>query len=313
MNGINKRTKIGVLLGGLSSERDVSIQSGENVLKALSSLGYDVLRIDVNKALPVVLREHDVQAVFNALHGRYGEDGAVQGLLEIMGIPYTGSGVTASAIAMDKLLTKHILTSAGILTPPYIVIDKADIPYESVLEESGINLPYVVKPSKEGSSVGISVVSSPSQLKEALDIALKYSDRVLIEHFIEGRDITVAIYRNKVLGSMEIETPAGFLDYDSKYTPGKETFFIPPRIPAEVIKAAEEDALKAHNLIGCDFYSRIDFRAAPGGRVYMLEINTLPGLTHLSHVPKIAESIGMKYDELIEGVVKSARLKGGNG
>ncbi len=313
MNGhITKKTKIGVLMGGLSAEKDVSLLSGEAVFKALTGLGYRTVRVAADRSLAFRLKETGIEAVFNALHGRMGEDGVVQGLLELMGIPYTGSGITASAAAMDKALTKHLLTSAGILTPPYVVV-KEPVAYGELLKQSGINLPYIVKPACEGSSIGISKVSAPRELAPALRKALKYDARVIVEKFIEGSDVTVAVFDDGVLGSMEVRVDSrfdrAFLDYEVKYTAGMETFLIPPSAPRAVVAAAEEAALDAHALLGCSFYSRVDFRVAAAGRAYLLEVNTLPGLTALSYLPKIAESKGISYDRLIEGIMQSASLK----
>jgi D-alanine-D-alanine ligase len=310
---ITKNMKIGVLLGGLSAEKNISRLTGEAVFKALIGLGYNAVKVEVDRTLPFKLKEMNVEIAFNALHGKFGEDGVVQGLLELMGIPYTGSGTTASAIAMDKIFTKHLLTSAGILTPQYLVVN-TPIEYSQLIKEGGMNLPYIIKPSCEGSSIGISKVSIPEELPVAFAEAFKHDDRVLVEKFIEGRDITVAIYDDKVLGSMEIGIQSGserkFLDYEVKYTEGMEVFNIPPSLPDSAVKAIEEAALNAHVLLGCSFYSRIDFKVASAGRPYLLEVNTLPGLTSLSYVPKIAESKGINYESLINGILQSASLKG---
>jgi D-alanine-D-alanine ligase len=310
---ITKNMKIGVLLGGLSAEKNISRLTGEAVFKALIGLGYNAVKVEVDRTLPFKLKEMNVEIAFNALHGKFGEDGVVQGLLELMGIPYTGSGTTASAIAMDKIFTKHLLISAGILTPQYLVVN-TPIEYSQLIKEGGMNLPYIIKPSCEGSSIGISKVSIPEELPVAFAEAFKHDDRVLVEKFIEGRDITVAIYDDKVLGSMEIGIQSGserkFLDYEVKYTEGMEVFNIPPSLPDSAVKAIEEAALNAHVLLGCSFYSRIDFKVASAGRPYLLEVNTLPGLTSLSYVPKIAESKGINYESLINGILQSASLKG---
>jgi len=309
VNKITKSQKIAVLHGGLSSEKNISELTGNVVYGALNKMGYNVVKVKVDRNLPFRLKELNIEIAFNALHGRMGEDGIVQGLLELMDIPYTGSGITSSAVAMDKVLTKHLLTSAGILTPQFLVVEEP-ISYSRFIEKSGINLPYIVKPAGEGSSIGISRVSTSEDLSDALEKAFGYDSRVLIEKFIEGVDITVAIYNNSVLGSMGIGSERKFLDYEVKYTEGLETFYIPPRLHQDIISVTEEAALNAHILLGCSFYSRIDFRITPGGRPYLLEVNTLPGLTSLSYVPKIAESKGINYEKLIEGILQSACLKG---
>ncbi len=310
---VPKTMKVGVLYGGLSAEKSISQMSGEAVLKSLLRLGYRAVGINVDRTLPSRLKDEGIGAAFNALHGRFGEDGVVQGILELMGIPYTGSGVAASALAMDKILTKYLLTGAGVLTPPYLAVNRP-IEYADLLRLSGMNLPYMVKPACEGSSIGISKVSVPEELPGALAEAFRHDRRVLIEKFIEGQDVTVAIYDDAVLGSMEIRVKDGsdrkFLDYEVKYTEGMEVFNIPPSLPGTVLKSVEEAALNAHALLGCSFYSRIDFKVASAGRPYLLEVNTLPGLTALSYVPKIAESKGMNYEDLINGILQSASLKG---
>ena len=298
-----KKKKIAVLMGGLSAEREVSLNSGKAVLASLVKQGFQAVGIDVGRDLPQRLVEAQVEVAFIALHGRFGEDGSVQGLLELMGIPYTGSGVLASALAIDKIASKVIFASAGLTLAPYQVLRRGE---ELKLANP---LPVVVKPSREGSSVGVGIVRDPSRMQAALDEAFRYDSEILIEGFIDGREVQVGILDGKALGAIEIVPKGEFYDYEAKYTDGGAQHILPARLPeavyAEVLKQGE----KAHAALGCDCYSRVDFLVTETGDCFLLEVNTLPGMTDLSLLPEIAGGAGISFGELVQRILQAASLK----
>ena len=297
------KKRIGVLMGGLSAEREVSLASGTAVLASLTSKGYNAVGIDAGRDLPARLAAEGVEVAFIALHGRFGEDGAVQGVLEVMGIPYTGSGVLASALAINKIFSKVMFRSSGLTVAPYQVLSRGGEPNLS------FPLPVVVKPSQEGSSVGVSIVKEPEQLEAALALAFSYDAEILVERFIDGREVQVGILDGCALGAIEIVPKGEFYDFEAKYTAGMAEHILPARLPAaiyeEVLKAGE----KAHASLGCDCYSRVDFLVTEAGECYLLEVNTLPGMTDLSLLPEIARGAGIGFGELVERVLLAASLK----
>lgn len=301
-----KKKKIGVLCGGLSAEREVSLKSGAAVHDALVSLGYEAHRIDVDRNLPRSLADYGVQVAFIALHGRYGEDGAVQGLLELMGIPYTGSGVLASALAMNKIFAKAAFQAAGLETAPYRVLSAGETFEPSSL---GFPFPVVVKPSQEGSSVGVSIVKKPEECSAALELAFRYDRQILIEQFIAAREIQVGILDDKAIGAIEIVPRNQFYDFDAKYTPGMAEHIFPAPLPEGLYRKALEIGALAHKSLGCSGYSRVDLLVTPGEDCYVLEVNTLPGMTALSLFPEIAHGVGIPFGELLEKILLSASLK----
>ncbi len=300
--------KVAVLYGGQSTERDVSLRTGKACADALVSKGYDVLLVDVDRELAARLREAKVDVAFNALHGRWGEDGCVQGLLEAMGIPYTGSGVLASAMGMDKVVAKAMFKALGLAVIDYRVfpaaraasIAPADLPF---------GIPCVVKPSGEGSSVGVHLVKDPAKLGEACRDAASFKGDVIVERYVKGAEVNVAVLEGKALGAIEIVPANEFYDYAAKYTAGTTRYFYPARIPdahrARVMEAAET----AHRGLGCAGVTRVDFIVAPDGTPYILEINTLPGMTGTSLVPKIAAGLGIAFPDLCERILDAAALK----
>jgi D-alanine-D-alanine ligase len=298
-----KAKKIGVLMGGLSAEREVSLNSGAAVLAALTSQGYRAVGIDVGRDLPERLAAEGIEVAFIALHGRFGEDGSVQGLLEMMGIPYTGSGVLASALAINKVYSKVMFRSAGLTIAPYQVLRLG-----GQLNLS-FPLPVVVKPSQEGSSVGVSIVRETEQMEAALTEAFSYDTEILVERFIDGREVQVGILEGKALGAIEIVPKGEFYDFEAKYTAGMAEHILPARLPAaiyaDVLKAGE----LAHATLGCDCYSRVDFLVTEAGECYLLEVNTLPGMTDLSLLPEIARGAGLEFAPLIERILQAASLK----
>jgi len=296
--------RVAVLMGGLSAERAVSLESGEAVARALERGGREVFRIDAGRDLDRHLRETEPQAAFVALHGRLGEDGCVQGLLESMGIPYTGSGVAASSLAMDKARARHVLVAAGVPVAPGGVLDEGshDLP-------PGLSLPVVVKPTNEGSSVGVAIVREPGALEPAIAAARATASAVLVEAFVAGAEVNVAVLDGRVLGAVEIVANAGeFYDFASKYQPGGSTHHIPPRLPADAIDAACLLGRKAYEAIGCAGAARVDLIVTPAGEPVVLEVNTVPGMTVTSLLPEIAAWAGIPFDELVSMMIDGARL-----
>jgi D-alanine-D-alanine ligase len=301
-----KAEKIGVLMGGLSAEREVSLNSGAAVLKALLARGYRAVAVDVGRDLPQVLEREGIQRAFIALHGRYGEDGAVQGLLELLAIPYTGSGVLASSLAMNKIFAKRIFCAEGFMVARYAVVERGK-PFSP--DDAKLQYPLVVKPSQEGSSVGISIVRSPKELLPALELAFAYDAEALVEAFIKGQEVQVGILEDRAMGAIEIVPKKEFYDFEAKYTDGMAQHILPPRLPAEVLAKTLAAGEKAHRVLGCSDYSRVDFLVTEAGEPYILEVNTLPGMTALSLLPEIAAGSGIPFEELVERIICAASLK----
>ncbi len=311
--GLVTKKKIGVLMGGLSAERDVSLKSGEAVLKALKDMGYNAAAIDVGRDLAEGLKQEKIEFAFIALHGRYGEDGAVQGMLEIMGIPYTGSGIMASALGMNKIFSKKIFEFHKLPVGPSMVLEKKDLESEVRRQKSedrsqrmGFGFPIVIKPVAEGSSVGISIVSEEKGLKDALDLAFKYGKEIIIEKYIKGREIQVGILGERALGAIEIIPKRQFYDYEAKYTPNMSEHIFPARLPEKTYNEVLELGLKAHRVLGCRGYSRVDMLIDSDSRPFLLEVNTLPGMTDVSLLPEIAKGVGIDFNRLVEMILMEA-------
>ncbi len=298
--------RVGVLLGGLSTEREVSLSSGRAVAAGLSRSGFEVVEIDADRDVDLRIREAGVEAVFIALHGRLGEDGTVQGLLEMRGVPYTGSGVTASAVAMDKHLTRTLLRAADIPIADGMLLCKTD---ERKLP-AGWSLPVVIKPASEGSSVGVSIAKTEAELVAGFEKAFATSSRVLVEKFVPGKEVQVAILDEKILGAIEIEPLREFYDYEAKYTEGGARHHIPPRISPELNEHCCASAKRAYDAVGCAGLARIDLIAPAQGTPVVLEINTIPGMTELSLAPEIAAHAGISFDELVTLIMNRATLHG---
>ena len=307
--------RVAVLYGGISAEREVSLSSGRQVIAALAQAGYEVTPVLVGPDLGVVIAalEPRPDAVFNALHGTPGEDGTVQGMLDLMDVPYTHSGMATSVIAIDKVLTKQALVPQGIRMPGGRIVESHTLFYEDPLPR-----PYVLKPVNEGSSVGVAIVTDESNYgspiaRDSLGPWQEF-DRLLAEPFIRGRELTVAVLDGEALAVTELQPKSGFYDYDSKYTDGMTDHVCPADIPADVADAAMRMAEDAHLVLGCRGVSRSDFRwddadHEDGGgaeRLYLLEINTQPGMTPLSLVPEQARSRGIAYPELVRRIVEAA-------
>jgi D-alanine-D-alanine ligase len=298
------KARIGVLMGGLSAEREVSLNTGKGALRALLEKGYDAFGIEWSDGqdLTELLRAGRVEVVWNALHGTYGEDGCVQGLLECLKIPYTGSGVLASALAMDKVLSKRLFDAAGIPTPRWGVLGEGESP-------RGFDFPLVIKPSREGSTVGVTIVEDEGGVAAAIAEARRCHGEVMVEDYIAGREASVAILDDEVLGSVEIRPHRAFYDYAAKYQSGDTEYLVPPTYAAEVSRVTEDAALRAYRAVACRAHARVDVRIDDAGRPFVLEVNTLPGMTGTSLLPKIAAHRGMDYATLVERILASAGLR----
>jgi len=336
--------KIAVLLGGNSPEREVSLASGEQIAKALKELGHEVIRIDPAMGAQVVpedvellpsgvgrrpptleelpedshiktieavrfLAHLKVDVVFNGLHGGIGEDGTIQGLLELSKIPFTGSGVLASALAMNKAMAKRVFERVGVTTPPWLLYKWGGEQSTEELTkaiESHFGFPAVVKPNNQGSTVGFSVVRTPEELPQAVEAAAIYGPHILIERYIPGREITVSILEDRALPVIEIKPKHGVYDYECKYTPGMTEYEVPANLPESVTRHVQEQALRAFRALQCSQYGRVDLRLDPEMQPYCLEINTLPGMTKTSLVPKAARAVGMDFPSLVQRIVEIA-------
>lgn len=301
-----KAKKIGVLFGGLSAEREVSLKSGAAVHQALLAQGYNATAIDVGRDLADVLKREGIEVAFIALHGRYGEDGCVQGLLELLEIPYTGSGVLASALAMHKLYSKQAFAAAGILTAPFRCYRHNE---PVLLAELPFGLPLVVKPVQEGSSVGISIVKETTLLAQALELAFHHDDEILVEQYIKGQEVQVGVLNDKPIGAIEIVPKNEFYDFEAKYTDGMAEHIFPARLAPALYEKALQVGLASHRALGCKGYSRVDLLVTAGGDCYVLEVNTLPGMTALSLLPEIAaKGAGLSFEALVAQIIESATL-----
>jgi D-alanine-D-alanine ligase len=297
--------KVAVLLGGRSAEREVSLKSGSMVLKALQSRGVDAHPFDpAERGLEELAREKFSRA-FIALHGRFGEDGTVQGVLEWLGIPYTGSGVLASALAMDKLRTKRIWQAEKLPTPPYAVLESTT-DLRAIAKRLG--LPLMVKPAAEGSSIGMSKVRSAGALDEAYALAANYDRVVLAEKFIEGTELTVGILGEQVLPIIKLETPRDFYDYQAKYIADDTRYIIPCGLPEKKEKALRALCMSAFRTLGCSGWGRVDLMLDRRGRPYLLEVNTAPGMTDHSLVPMAARAVGISYEDLCLRILEGAHV-----
>ena len=314
--------RIGVLLGGLSSEREVSLRTGEAVLAALRERGHDAIPIYVDGDVDVAVRQEQIDVAFIALHGRLGEDGCVQGLLELLGIPYTGSDVMASALAMHKGKAKELFRLNNLPTPAYYALTAAELADLPAIH-GDFGMPCVVKPVREGSSVGVTICTREDELQPAIERALCFDDEVLVERYIAGKEVSVAILEDRAppchgservrlvpraLGAVEIAPREGFYDYANKYTRGATDYFVPPRLSPERYRGVLAQALRAHLALGCRGATRVDMIVSDSGNEYVLEVNTVPGLTPTSLLPKIADAAGISFGELCELMLAGAQL-----
>lgn len=302
--------KVGVIAGGISSEREVSLRSGQAVFNALRELGYDVVFIDAKEELCEKIKNEKIDVAFLVLHGGWGENGGIQGMLEVMGIPYTGSGILASALAMDKEATKKVFIYHNIPIPPFRVISKNEF-LSSEFNLSSVSFPVVIKPATEGSSVGVAIVSNTEDAKKALQEAFKFSDRVILEKLIKGKEIHIGVLGDRVLGGVEVRPKKGFYDYEAKYTKGLTDYILPPEIDGELYEKLKELGLKAHKALGCSGGTRVDMIIDSDGQPFVLEVNTIPGMTETSLLPKIASLAGYDFKGLVKEILEMTIRKDG--
>jgi D-alanine-D-alanine ligase len=305
--------KVGVLFGGRSAEREISLISGSGVLQALQSKGVDAHAFDPAERSLAELAAEKFDRVFIALHGRYGEDGTLQGALELLGIPYTGSGVMASSVGMDKITTKIIWLAAGVPTPKYATID-GDADLDAIVAELG--LPLMVKPPLEGSTIGITKVTRAEDLKPAVELARQYDKVVLVEQFIQGREFSVPVLGTgptaRALPIVEIVAPEGNYDYQNKYFTDDTKYHCPAPLDAETTAAIQAHVVNAYRALGCEGWSRIDVLLRESdNQPFLLEVNTSPGMTTHSLVPMAARAEGTSYEDLCVDILRSASLKAG--
>jgi D-alanine-D-alanine ligase len=326
-------------MGGISAERQVSLASGLGVVDALHRRGIEVIAVDAasGKRLQpgqikvqllspederVTLQKYDIEqcsrsiskttlgeadVVFVALHGTYGEDGRMQALLDLVGVPYTGSGMLASALAMSKDVSKRIFRDAGIPTPRWCAQPRGSaIPSEREIEESVGGYPVVVKPNDQGSTVGFSLVHGARDMSQALDVAWKISSLALVEEYIPGRELTVAVLEGRALPVVEVFPQGGVYDFQAKYVKGKSTYEVPARVSGRLERNLRDLGVRAYEALGCESVARVDFRVSPDEAVYCLEVNTIPGFTEMSLVPMAAKAAGLEYGELIERLCRDA-------
>ncbi|MFT4327768.1 MAG: D-alanine--D-alanine ligase [Wolbachia pipientis] len=295
---------IAILSGGFSCEREISLMSGKAVKKVLDSLSYNAIEIDVDSNIAEKLRKINPGLAFIALHGPYGEDGCIQGLLEILDIKYTHSGVMASAVAMNKVMSKHIFRSLSIDTPEGDVISREDLLKNNIK----VDYPYVLKPINEGSSIGVHMIFSHEDYLELKNNSSTIMEKMIIEEYIPGIELHTAVLLNEAIGTMEIRPKNKFYDYEAKYTDGFAEHIFPAKIPDNIYRMTLEHALKVHQFLGCKTVSRSDFRYNPqNNTLKMLEINTHPGFTELSLVPEIAKlTKGIDFNELVKIIVEDS-------
>lgn len=291
--------KIGVLCGGTSSEREISLKSGKAVYDAIKKLGFNVVLIDVDKNIAQELIKKKIDVAYVTLHGPMGEDGTIQGMLEIMKIPYTGCGVFSSSASMDKIISKKLFEYAGIPTPKWLAVDK------KTKQTKSLSYPVVVKPATQGSAIGISIVKNKKEYDKALNLAFKYDCRVLIEKYVKGTEITVSVLNGKALPVIEIIPDGKFYDFKSKYTVGKSKHLIPPRLPKNIILQAQKIGEKVYSEFLCKGTCRVDMIVDKGNNIWVLETNTLPGMTETSLFPDSARASGMSFEKLVLEILKA--------
>src|SRR5881397_3622769 len=303
--------RLAVLRGGKSAEREVSMRSGEQVAKALRGRGHDVTSVDLDASTWDLLRDGGFECVFNALHGRLGEDGTVQGMLELLGLPYTGSGVLASALCMDKARAGKVMGGAGLHVPEFEELEVKEGVAADVVERlvARFGLPVVIKPVREGSTIGLTIAKDEDAVASGLVLAGRYDRRVLVQRFAAGTEITVGVLATpelQVLPTLEIVSENPVYDYDAKYTEGRSHHIIPARIPEAERVAASAAAARAFTELGCSGMARVDIIVDGKGTPWMLEVNTVPGLTQLSLLPDAARAAGISFDELCQRLVNHA-------
>ncbi len=307
-----KKKKIGVILGGPSSEREVSLRSGENVYNALLKAGYNAVKIDLDENIVENLKKEKIELAYITLHGSPGEDGTIQGLLEILKIPYTGSGVLGSAVALNKIVTKQLFIANNIPTPPAVIIREEGFTNQKKEEALKLGFPLMVKPFAEGSSIGVKKVNNEEELDNYMPEFLRKYKYGLIEKYIKGKDITVGVLDTEegtiALPVLELRPQKEFYDYEAKYTKGMTEFILPAKLSEELTREVKELAIKAHKALWCSGVSRVDM-VISNDEVYVLEVNTIPGMTETSDLPAQAKTAGIDFVQLVEIILKNASLK----
>jgi D-alanine-D-alanine ligase len=303
-----KKKRVAVMMGGLSREREISLKTGKAILKALSEKGYTVTAIDVGEDIGETLVREKIECAFLALHGRFGEDGTIQGMLELMRIPYTGSDVLASALAMHKIMAKKFFLCGKIPTPRFEIFQREEI-RKGLQRKISLPFPVVVKPAREGSTIGVSIVTKEEELGAALKKAGEYDEEILVEEFMKGKEITVGILEDIPLPIIEIVPKSGFYDFHSKYTKGETQYILPARISREKYLFAQEISLKAFQTLGCSGVARVDLMTDENENPFVIDINTMPGMTETSLLPKAASYAGIPFGDLVERILLGASLK----
>ncbi|MDP5190453.1 D-alanine--D-alanine ligase [Rheinheimera baltica] len=293
--------KVAVMFGGNSAERDVSLRSGAAVLKALTDAGVDAFAFDPQQQALTELVEIGAERVFIVLHGRGGEDGTMQGALQLQGLPYTGSGVLGSALAMDKIRCKWLFQAQQLPTAPFAVVHSNDTDFAGVLASLGGKV--MVKPANEGSSIGMSAASTAIELQQAVTAALQYDSEILVERWITGREFTVAMLNDQVLPIVEMRTPRAFYDYEAKYQANSTEYLCPAPLDAEVTAAMQQTAFSAFKAVGASGWGRVDIMLDNSGQHYLLEVNTVPGMTEKSLVPMAAKAAGLSFQQLVLAIL----------
>lgn len=297
--------KVAVLMGGWSAERSISLKTGEAILAALMAQGIDAEGIDADREVIRRISEQHYDRVFVALHGRGGEDGVIQGALELIGMPYTGSGVMASALCMNKLMTKRVWLGAGLPTPRYLLLEQG---FDSRAIVAELGLPLIVKPALEGSSIGMSKVEGVEQLHTAFDKASPYGAHILAERWVSGGEYTVAILENQALPAIRLETPRAFYDFEAKYSSSETRYHCPCGLPEKKEREIKELALKAFAVVGARGWGRVDLILDESEQPWLIEINTVPGMTDHSLVPMAAAAAGISFKELVVCILKSSEV-----
>ncbi|MDX3772543.1 D-alanine--D-alanine ligase [Chromatiaceae bacterium AAb-1] len=297
--------KVAVMFGGNSAEREVSLRSGQAVLNALLDAGVDAVAFDPKTQTLSELAALKVQRVFIVLHGRGGEDGSMQGALQLLGLPYTGSGVLGSALAMDKIRCKWLFQAQGLPTSPFAVVDSNKTDYGALLAQLGGKV--MVKPANEGSSIGMSAAGNSDELASAIETALQYDEQVLVERWINGREFTVAILNGQVLPVVEMRTPRAFYDYEAKYQANTTEYLCPAPLTETQTAAMQQTALAAFNAVGAKGWGRVDLMLDQNGQHYLLEVNTVPGMTEKSLVPMAAKAAGLNFQQLVLAILQQCQ------
>lgn len=311
MSGTWKGKNVAILMGGASREREISLKTGGAISAALRRRGYAVTDIDFGDGAELVSRllslKPDVALI--ALHGKFGEDGCVQGLLETLRIPYTGGGVLASAVGMDKIICKKIARELGVPCAPEMVFESGTLSVERFVGDCEMDFPVIVKPSREGSTINMSIVQKRSELAKAIELALHSDDKAIVEKYVKGREVTVGILNGEALPVLEIAPKSGFYDYASKYTKGMTDYIVPARIRDDVAQQLMAWSEIICREIECEGTARVDFIVSENDQAIFLEVNTIPGMTELSLVPKAAAHVGIGFDDVCERLLSGARLK----